>query len=143
MIEPDRGKFELDLGDGGEKVVLWYPPGALRALCKELQLELPLSKILELVEVHLTPTTLPWFVWAGLLWSDRKRKVEPIEERLWATQRGLGEICNEVRNAIFFGIEGKTVEQALVEARAKRKGPQPPTEMDGAGKTPSDSPSGN
>lgn len=143
MIDVDRGRVELDLGDDGPKITLWYPPGALAALGKALELGLPITRLHELHERHLTEVTLARFIWAGSLWANRKQAIEPIEERIWNARRSLADILSDVRSAIFYGIEGKTVDQAVEEAKARRAtGPQQPAaEASGPGTMPSAPPS--
>lgn len=100
LIEPGRGKRDLDLGDGGTPLKLWYPPGAIYRLCEKLELKIPIMKLATLVNDHLTPQTLATFIWAGRLWEDRNAKVEEIRERLDWTHASLVDITNEVGRSV-------------------------------------------
>ena len=140
MIEPDRGQKDLDLDDGNPPLKLWYTPGAVRLLCKAIgQEELPLGRILELLTQHMTPKTLPHYIWAGLLWHNRKAVVETIQERIDWCPRPLDQITFDVQVILYLGLTGK----ALVDTGgddAKSPDPEAPA-VSGRGKTPSDSPS--
>ncbi len=138
MIEPDRGKVDLDLADGKTPLKLWYTPGAIRLLCKALGIDLPLGRVLELLTKHLTPASLATFIWAGRLWEDRKLSVEPIVERLDWCALPLEQLTAEVQTIVYLGLTGRAIS---VGGADERTDPKAPTAEPGAGTMPSDSPS--
>ncbi len=138
MIEPDRGKVDLDLADGKTPLKLWYTPGAIRLLCKALGVDLPLGRVLELLTKHLTPASLATFIWAGRLWEDRKLSVEPIVDRLDWCARPLEQLTAEVQTIVYLGLTGRMINEEVV---AESPDPKAPTVETGAGTTPSASPS--
>lgn len=131
LIEPRRGQRDLDLGDGKTPLKLWYPPGAIYRLLEELKVDIPFHRLSELND-HLTPRTLPIFLWAGRLWEDRDLKVQEIRERVDWAPVSLVKVNQVVQEAMGASM--------LAQDQEEETGPdptKPPPTDDGGGATPS------
>jgi len=140
MIPPDRNRVDLDVGDNGTLLKLWYTPGAIRLLCKALEVDVPLTRVNDLLLSHMKPETLAVFVWAGRLWEDRKTALEPMVDRIDWSPRPLLELTHDVTRAVYLGLTGKDIDE---EPEGGAQYPQKPAETRGNGAMPSDSPSAN
>jgi hypothetical protein len=151
MIEPDRGKISLDLGDDGPPLVLWYTPGAIRMVCKAIGVDVArmvngvavqavtLQSVHSLLLDHLKPDTIATFVWAGRLWEERKLKPDAIAERIDWSPVPLLELTRTVSEAVYLGLTGKSLGESGGDAEPTD--PEKPAAVNGAGKMPSASPS--
>lgn len=141
MIPSDRGRVMLDLEDGQPPLKLWYPHLAMEAIDSALGVSTPYADSGRFVEELLTPRALPIFIWAGRLWEDENLQLDVIKKRMRKNERPQLLVVKEVRRALVLSLSGKDPDaEAPTEEEDEPADPPPPT-MNGAGVTPSGSPS--
>jgi hypothetical protein len=144
MIDAERFRVDLDLGDDKPALKLWFNNRALIAISKRLQFDLPLHRAYDVLAEHLLATTLSTYVWAGRLWDNRNITIEEVAARVDDAPLPTNKLVDVVADAMFRAIYGETPADALARLKAagvpaNGKDPHPPAA--GPGTSPSSSPS--
>lgn len=128
MIGPDLGRVELDLKNGEAPLVLFFSNMAFIRLARSLSLDVSAMNVGRLA-LDMKLADLPAYLWAGLLHSEPKLKVEQVEERLGTSRIPMGEVIKAVGKAMLEGTLG----EADAETEAKPNGADPKMPAAGTG----------